>query len=762
MEKILLRYKWPTLLGLIFISLVLAPFAGFVQPNNSPESLSVIGDPAIDLMARMQKIFGNNEFVIFIVETDDILSAKNLQLSQQVSKDLLQIDGVRKVDGITDLTYARSYKQAGEEVLDIGPLIKESWIKTGVPETEKKKILNTQPYERLYFNESGTVMTFVAELTPLGTDNQKRDKIIRDLTPLVERYQKHFNQVRLTGMPVVDRFTFGVVERERFVLTGILVGLSALILWVIYRRASLVALPLGLMSMVMIWIMAYIYFSDRAFSWILTLAPVVILIVSVCDSIHIINCYLKNLHLSVEERIRTVVKQVGLPCFVTSVTTALGFFSIATSLIVPLRDFGIVVGIGVLLAFLISLIFLPIALSLLKLDQEKPKARKFSKVVNQTLDRILLWNIKHPGRVILVSVLVFVFFASGWNFVRVDDVFMTMHKGDNAKKIIEDVTFTAENAGATSEFYFFMDPGVAGTFTRPDVLRKMAKVQERTEKEVDLIHQSLSLADLVMSLNQALHDNNPAYYRIPNTQAEVEQLLFVYSSGENGEELSSLVSTDYSQMRVRFFCGIADSAYYAQEQIDLGEKIAIEEGLEEYNFSISGIPLIMNNTLFYIMDSQVMSLGLAFLTITLVISLQFRSLKLGLFSLIPNAAPIIMTMGLIGWSGIYLGVAVSMVAAVALGVAVDDTIHMLWAFKKGREEGLSNEDSVRKMFQLVGPAVVNTSLILCIGFIGLIGSSTHPSTYFGLLLAAACFLALVYDLFLLPALLLKLRPLRRS
>lgn len=759
MEKWLLKNKWPTITVLALITLVLAPFAALVIPNNSVEALSVIDDPAIRLMERLQDIYGNNEFIIVTAQTDDILSSKNLKLADKLTKDLRDVKGVRKVTSLTTLNHAKSYVEKGEDVLEIGQLLRPEWIESGVPKRERQKLLNTQPFERLYFSKDAKAMTFIAELDPLGTDNDTRDRIIVDIKSLVATYEVHFEKMGYTGMPVLNRFMFNILEFERFTLTGILVALSALILWVIYKRASLVLLPLGLMSVVMTWTMAFIYLADLAFSWILTLAPIVILIVSVCDSIHIINCYLKNLHLDVESRIRIVFRRVGLPCLITSLTTALGFFSIATSQLVPLRHFGIVVGIGVLLAFGISLCLLPVALSMLKFQVREPRSQRFRLFLESLLQKILQINLKYPGRVILVSVLVFGFFAYGITLVQVEQNVITMYKGDRAKKLQEDIAFISNTAGAGSEFYYFMEMEEEQFFTKPEVLKRMSAAQNRIRGEVDLVYQTTSIADIVKSLNQAFHGNDPKHFVIPETQAEVSQLLLAYESSEHSEELASLINDDYTQTRIRVFAGLSDSAKATQANIDQSLVIAKEEGLNDYNLKISGRPLIMLNTMFHVVDSQVMSLSLALLTITIVLTLQLRSIKMGLFSIVPNAIPILMTMGIIGWSGIYLSTGISMVAAVALGIAVDDTIHMLWAYQKARGEGASAKDAVVQMFDNVGMAVMNTSLILCVGFLGLISSQIHPSTDFGLLLAAACFLALVYDLFLLPALLLKWKPL---
>lgn len=760
MAKLLIRFKLPIFILFLIITAVLAPFAAKVKPNNSAESMSVIDDPALTLMQKLQKLFGNNEFLVVTLQMDDALSGKNLKLIQNLSKDLEKVSGIRKVLSLTNLSYAYSQNIDGDEILDIGPLISKPWIETGVPANQRERILKTQPYQRLFFDIQGKAISIFAEFEPLGDDNDKRDTILSQVETLIKPYESQVEKVFMTGMPVVDRFAFGVIENERFILTGALIALCALILWIVYRRIALVLLPLGLMTIVMTWTMAFIYLTDRAFSWILALAPVVILIVSVCDSIHIINCYFANLHLPLEERFRVIVKKVGVPCLVTSVTTALGFFSIATSLILPLRDFGIVVGLGVMGAFLVSIFMLPLSLSWLKPVQVKGFSKKYEEQLKNILNKIHELNIKKTGLVLFLSLASFALVAAGIFFIDVDEHIFSMHKGSEAKKLRKDVEYISSVVGAGSEFYLYMNPGEEDFFLQPEVLKKIEHYQQRIVDEVDIVFQSMSFVDLVKSLHQALNNNDPKFYTIPDSKETIAQLLFLYSSGEYGDELYSLVTPDYSQMRVRIFGGISDSAQETDRSISQAWQIVKEEGLMAYNPSTSGRPLLMINTMFYILDSQVLSLLFAFLTITVTLSILFKSIKLGVFSLIPNAVPIMMTMGVIGWTPIYLGVGTSMVAAVALGIAVDDTIHMLWSFRAQIRKGDSYEQALKSVFDTVGPAVVNTSLILTVGFLGMLVSQVHPSTHFGILISVACLFALIYDLFLLPTLLLKLRPVK--
>jgi len=309
-----------------------------------------------------------------------------------------------------------------------------------------------------------------------------------------------------------------------------------------------------------------------------------------------------------------------------------------------------------------------------------------------------------------------------------------------------------------SETYGYMESNRPGRFLEPDVLRSLDKIQARMVDEVPAIVKVIGLPDLVKKANQVFHDNDPAYYKIPDSKKAVSQLLMLYEMESDGDIVSSLAVDDYTKSRVRIFAIPADSVKVTDWSIRTGKMIAKAELPKDITYEQSGRPAIMVNTLYYISDSQIVGISLALFIIALSISILFRSLKQGLFSLIPNILPIAFTMGVMGWLGIDLDVGTAMVSCVALGIVVDDTIHLMWTVKQEIDSGATYQNALQKAFELVGPAMITTTLVLCVGFMGLMVSQLWPTTYIGILMAVACMSALVCDLFLAPVLIMKLRP----
>jgi len=412
--------------GLFFF----APFAAKVKPNNSVEALGVVDDPDLDLMHKLEGIFGSEEFVSISFSHPDILSADALRLVEKISTELEEIE---HIDKVVSLTRINDLKNRGADEIIIERLIREEWIQSGVPQDQRQSILSDKSFQRIIYNQEGDATSILAQFVPLGSNDAVRDTILGKVEKVITDNQRGDIQFHLMGMPVINRFSYGVVEKEQHLTSGIIILLVALIFWFLYRRLSLVVLPLSIIGMIMIWIMGLIYLTGSNFSWMLATSPVIILIVSICDSVHIINRYVQNSQLDKKARIQKVLSEIGLPCFLTSITTAVGFFAIATSKIMPLRDFGIFAGIGAFLAFLITVTLLPISLSFLKDFKPKKQSDRYARLVENVLARIHRINVNH-GRLILgISLIVMIATGIGISRIVVETNILSQYKWGKEK-----------------------------------------------------------------------------------------------------------------------------------------------------------------------------------------------------------------------------------------------------------------------------------------------------------------------------------------
>lgn len=755
----ILKSRRIVLLVLVLTTLGLAPFAIGLKPDNSVESMGVINDPAIADMHRLEKTFGSDEFVSVSFAHPDIFSPAGLKIIQDLSRNLKATKNIQRVTSLTEAEDILPVSRDGEEALTIQPLIRTAWYETGVPPNERERILKNPLYQRLIFNQQGNASSLYAQLKPLGTDNPARDQVIAAIQDIVDRFESDTGiRFHLLGIPIMDRKVYGTVEKEQHLTTGVIMALVALVFWLLYRRWSLVLLPVTLFGVVAIWTTGVIGMSGLSFNWLLAMTPGVVLIISVCNAIHVINAFLNHPEPDNRQRLSLVVRLLWLPCFFTCLTDIAGFFSIATSQIAPIRDFGLCVGLGSVISFLMMILVLPIFLSWIKVDTKQVDSVTLTRWIHAILHKTLHWGIAYTNRVLVICLLVISAGLLGLTRLEAEQHMVTMYKW-NSRDYFEANEFVKTQVGSGSEFSAFIDTGKPDKVLDPKLLRTMSETQARIEAEVDLVIKTLSLSDLIKFANQAVHGNNPAYYTIPDTKEAVAELLLIYSMGEKSDLLHSLVTPDYSETRVRIFTPISDSAKAVGTDIAKAEAI-LKEVLSSQNvpFHLSGRPIVIMNTFYSIIESQFATLGVAFAIILLGMCILFRSIKIGLICMIPNILPILFSLGMVAWLGMKVEVATSMVASTIIGVTVDDTIHFMWHLHRKLGEGKGYDVALKEVFHETASAAFFSTLIVSVGFMGLVVSQLWPTTHFGILTATSCVVALATELFLTPALLYKFKP----
>jgi predicted RND superfamily exporter protein len=262
-------------------------------------------------------------------------------------------------------------------------------------------------------------------------------------------------------------------------------------------------------------------------------------------------------------------------------------------------------------------------------------------------------------------------------------------------------------------------------------------------------------------MNQAMNENNPAYYRIPPTSDHAAQFLMLYSFDEDESNLESLVNFDYSQARVRMFTVSADDSVIGRKAFNESEKIISEEIRgADLQAAFTGRPKVFLDMVDSLIMGMAKSFSLAFVVILIMMITVFRSLTLGLLSTIVSIIPAIITFGVMGWLNIPLNMMTAMVPSIAIGIAVDDTIHFMWRTRK--EIGICGnyKEAISRSLRSVGRPIITTSILICIGFSVFYFSELTVMTQFGFLTFTTVFAALLADLFLAPVLLLVFKPIR--
>ncbi len=472
---------------------------------------------------------------------------------------------------------------------------------------------------------------------------------------------------------------------------------------------------------------------------------------AVADCVHLLVTFQQRLRRS-GDRAAAMVEALRInlqPIFLTSVTTAIGFLSMNFSDAPPFRDLGNTVAIGVVAAFVYCIALLPALMLALPLRMPVERQRSTA-----TMDRFADFVVARRRAILAGMGVLVVGLVACIPVNELNDEFVKYFDERVAFRV--DTDFTTENLTGLYNIAYSLEAGSSGAISEPAYLNKLEEFAEWYRQQPEVMHVS-SLSDTMKRLNKNLHGDDPAWYRIPQSRELAAQYLLLYEmSLPYGLDLNNQINIDKS----------ASKLDVSIKSVSSNGTIALEERAQQWLQAHAPAAMQAHGASPSIMFSHIgarnirsMLTGttLALVLISLILVFALRSLRIGLISLIPNLVPAGMAFGLWGLLVGQVGLALSVVAGMTLGIVVDDTVHFLSKYLRARrEEGMSPEDAVRYAFHTVGTALWTTSVVLVAGFLVLTQSPFEINSGMGLLTAITIGLALLADFLLLPTLLMTL------
>jgi predicted RND superfamily exporter protein len=555
---------------------------------------------------------------------------------------------------------------------------------------------------------------------------------------------------------------YNVVIAEESMLLGLATaGVIALVLLFFFRSAVGVLAPTVVVQLSVIASMAFIavigWELDLSFSSI----PTLLTAIGVAHSVHILSEF-RARFAEIGDRREALVQTlylVGTPCLLTSITTAIGFGAMSFVPIKSIAHMGVYSAFGVMIAFVLSLTLL---LSLLSFGRRTPRRMasdrqrlqaKGGRVVQALLTRTAAFAIQRRRMILGAFGAVFAVSIAGIARIAVDANWLNDFSDDLPVK--HTTIRIDEVMGGVTNLILLFDAGAPGAVKEPAVLAEIARLQAWADDQ-PLVRKTYSIVDILADLNQTFHADDPAFHRPPETRELVAQYLLLYESaggGETDEYVSSDLQRARLELRLRLDMTSATVALAQSLEAELAAR-----PLEATSLSVTGIGALWLKLLDYIVSSQIQGFLLAFSAIGVLMCLLFRSLVTGLISMLPNLSPILLTLGVMGWLGIPLDYFKAAIAAVAMGIAVDDTIHLISRYRYEFRLCGDYAEALRAALTDVGRALVITSIALVAGFLVLLGSVLDSQATQGLLLATTIVTALVADFLLAPALVLTFHP----
>ncbi len=723
-----------------------------LRVDNSMEVWYLEDDPGWVQYKRFQKHFEGDEFIIIAFKMDDIFKPEVLAKIKDMTGRLEELPYVTQV---TSLTNADEFR-GDEGLLEIRELFEDIPDDPAAIAKRKEWITNHTLYEGNVVSADGktTAILIRVAVQPSGVNYQREiTDLILDLCERESEGGKY--KFYITGFPIV----VGMEERATTEDAGLEYPLSAvfliLILYLLHRRIVLVMIPMGVVGLATIWIHGVIPMYGSTYNMITAIIGSLVAVIGIADSIHYIHEY--NLQIRTEEdshgAVRKAFRLVVLPCLFTTLTTAVGFMSFQVSQLKGIKEFGIFVGIAMVMTFVINMVLVSVSLSKLKKrPMEIPAIRE-----DGILQRSMRWaasiNRRHVKVNLFIALIVFLTSFIGISKIEINTNDLEFFRKSHPIRIATD--FVEENLTGTFPIEIMLT-GRPGTFKDPDVLRRMEKLEDFIGS-MDRVRKTFSMVDYLKEMNGVLHDEKPEYYRIPGTENKVSQLLLL-AEGEKNELEHYVDVMDFSVARIHGSCSFPGSNEMKEISDPINQKIEELFGDTNIKAEVCGTLPMYLNAMDYVVDSQVQGFSLALVGIFIMLTLLVRSFKLGLLAMVPNLIPVALTMGIMGWANIYLDMGTVLIASVAIGLAVDDTIHFIARFRHAFDKTQNYDAAIDETLLDVGAPIAITSVVLFFGFGICLISTFLPVAYFGILAATTMVSALIADLFVLPALIKVFKP----
>ncbi len=751
-----LAFRLPIIAGSVLLLLAILLTGKTIPFDNSTERYFVAGDPTLLEYDNLIDLFGDNEYLIVGFEATatetDVLNADTLRDIARVSDFLEYHEYVTQLRSITNFQYIH----ADDDDLLTDYLIEDVADLENNPAAIDaiRTILNNEPLalDNLITRDFRHTRV-AARVEHNGETSETKVQLVQDLYRFVEEENLSSDSyiLHLSGYPLAQERFETVSAEDVAILIPIMVALMVLILFFSFRSLWATIAPWLVIASGILLVQEIQSYIGIPHSTVDTgaLAPTLI-IIGIGIAVHVLLEFFHFMHSGKDgiESAHSTIINIWRPAFFTALTTSAGFFSLAVTKILPVREFALLGALGSVILFLFALTVLPALLSYMK---------KIPATTNKVLDagiisRFTQWvpdfTLRNRNRILFSGLLVLLF--SMWNIpnIVIDSNYVTLFK--QSSQIRQDIEYFDEVYRGMMNLDIILDSGAEEGIKDPIFLTQLDEIENWLTQR-NTLGPIVSLVDYLKEINQALNGDDPDFYRIPSSPEMTAQYLLLYESSGANEDLSDL--KDFENRHARLVVPVINmEASEMQAELEAIEAY-LDESYPQLQAIVTGTMALYTVQDTYISEGMAQSFLIALAVITLFFITLFKSVKYGLLSIIPSVLPIVLAGSFAGWIGISLDQSAVIVFAMTMGIAVDDAIHVMSRYLLAKSEGASTKRSIERAMNESGRAVVFSSMVLVFGFSVLCFASFTTIIYVGLFGSIIMSLALVGDMIMLPAIL---------
>jgi uncharacterized protein len=790
------KHRFKTLILMFMLVTTLSYQMKYITIDTSFEGMLHPEDPQRVEYNDFRDQFGQDRVVICTVKTPEIFTEKYLKKLKSLHHDLEK--EVPHLDEVNSLVNARSTRGEGDTLI-VEELLKD-WPEEEVDLSALKNyVMNNPVYLNDYISEDGQVAAIIvkplaslkdssseggdeldemddfSDEAPVAEETVKTQEtsarrhflskednkeVVDAVNQILDRYRAPDFETAIAGGPVSEEVYDKQMKKDMRFFTLMMLFVVLLFLFLLFRRISGAFLPViivysGLFSTM--GIMAFCKVSISPFSFVL---PSFLTAVGIADAVHILAIfyrYYQNGNNKVDA-IAFALSHSGLAVVMTSLTTAAGLMSFSMSELNAIGNLGIFASIGVMLALFYTVIMLPAFLAIVPIKEKKLVTEgKGKKIMDKVLISIADFSSGNPLKIVVLSMLLLAVSI----YFTLDLKFSHHHKNTFPEHLTirQDEDFMDKHLKGILSIEVVLDTKKENGLYEPEILKRLDDLCKEIVQIKDgdvFVGKSRSMNDILRETNQALHENNPAYYTIPDEKPLITQELFLFENS-GSDDLERIVDSKFSKTRISFKIPYMEVLETERLSNDIYDRFKSRfEGLAE--ISVTGMSPLMGKAVAASIRSMSRSYLVAAFVITLMMIVLVGDLKLGLISMIPNLLPIIFVMGIMGAFNVFVDLNALMICSIAIGLVVDDTMHFMYNYRKYYERFGDATQAVRETFLTTGRALLITALVLAANFFVLL-SATFTSTHkFGFFTGFVILMALVADFIVAPALMVLVMP----
>jgi predicted RND superfamily exporter protein len=739
------KFRWFIAIGLPVIVFALAFNLKHLQMDGSyriwfGEESKILTD-----YDKFRSTFGNDDsLIITFQDKEGIFNKKALQSVDNITQALWKMKYVARVDSITNYQYIHNNPDEPDDIV-VEDFIKDISNASSEYLANRKEIAISDPLVvDGFISRDGTTTMISARLTPKVNDDSDKSMEIMTLIDniLAPEIERTGYKYWLNGGPPLNH-AFVTIGMSDMIFIPIILIASMILLFLLFRRISGALIPIGVVTFTFLTVLAIQVLLGYKLNNFTINLPVFIVAIGIADAVHVYSIWLLHKREGVDNilAVEQSLKKNFLPIFLTSLTTTIGFATLTISEVIPVFTLGVATASGAILAFIISIIWMPSVLLLLKKEYKVEHIKKIEKKKSMGYGSFI---VKNDKKIALVTTVIFVFLTIGIFNVKIDS--NTIRYFDKSVEIRQSAEFIMENITGPMAYEIIVDSQEPNGIKNPDFLKTVELFYKDFQTTYPDVKHLNSLMDTIKRFNKVVNNRD----EIPNNQNLIAQYLLLYSlSLPQGMEINDKMDIKEQKLRITARVNIVDTS----ADLEMINYVSDWWGNTPYRASVQGQTAMFAYMQKDVTNTLIYSLSLAIFLVSLIMLLIFKRFKILWVFILPNILPVILVIGLMGWIGITIDIGVAIAGAIIIGVAVDDTIHFLVKYFEARKEGLSMEDTFDEILRYAGKAILFTTIILSVAFSLFAFSAFTPNQNFGIVTAFALIIALVIDLLLLPALL---------